>query len=142
MNQSDLSCYYIDEPLSDEEFSDVSATLIGPDAYFKTDATTIVQRRVPAVLPAPEPDGKYAKSPIEHVELVRANLLRAGIASDRGKQVVWVVPRDMRWAATFQLSIEAETGFYPYAVQRWRREEEQIIRSPVRVMDVNGLMGG
>ena len=52
-----LSCYYLDEPLSEEELQFVTQTLIGPWAKFRSGAAALVQKRVPAVLPMPDANG-------------------------------------------------------------------------------------
>lgn len=137
-----LSCYYLDEPLSDDELQFVQSTLIGPWAKFRTAASDLEQKRVPAVLPLPDADGIYAESREERAERVRSNLRHAGIRADAGRQVVWVMPRDADWDAIFQFAIREETGFAPYVAQRWFPEDGQLVRGRVRVIDTDMMLRG
>lgn len=137
-----LSCYYLDEPLADDELQFVSQVLIGPWARFRTGASAICQKRVPAVLPLPEADGTYAEGREQRAERVRANLRHAGIRADAGRQVVWVMPRDPEWDAIFQFAIREETGFGPYVAQRWFPENDTLVRGKVRVIDTQMLLRG
>ena len=135
-----LSCYYLDEPLSDDELQFVRSTLVGPWAKFRTAAGSLQQKRVPAVLPLPDEHGVYAESREERAERVRANLRHAGIRSDAGRQVVWIMPQDADWDAIFQFAIREETGFAPYVAQRWFREDGKLVRGQVRVVDTDMML--
>ncbi|HYD59559.1 MAG TPA: hypothetical protein VEC35_04355 [Noviherbaspirillum sp.] len=135
-----LSCYYLDVPLSDDELQFVSSTLIGPWAKFRTAASNLEQKRVPAVLPLPDANGVYAESKEERAARVRANLRHAGIRADAGRQVVWVMPRDADWDAIFQFAIREETGFAPYVAQRWFPEDGKLVRGHVRVIDTDMML--
>lgn len=137
-----LSCYYLDEPLSGHELQFVKQTLIGPWARFRTGASDLQQKRVPAVLPLPEADGSYAEGREERAERIRANLRHAGIRADAGHQVVWVMPRDPEWDAIFQFAIRAETGFGPYVVQRWLAEPGTRAARDIKVIDTHMLLRG
>jgi hypothetical protein len=134
-----LSCYYLDEPLADDELAFVTQALIGPWAKFKTGAAALEQRRVPAVLPAPDEHGAYVESREQRGERMRANLQHAGIRADAGHQVVWVMPRDSDWDAIFQFAIRAETGFAPFVAQRWFEQEGELVRGSVRVVNTQML---
>ena len=136
-----LPCYYLDEPLNEEELHFVQQTLIGPWARFKTGAADLEQKRVPAVLPLPDEHGVYAKSREQRAERMRTHLRHAGIRACNGRQVVWVMPRDMEWDAIFQFAIREETGYAPYVAQRWFQEEGVLARGPVRVVDTQMLIG-
>lgn len=135
-----LSCYYLDEPLNDEELQFVERTLLGAWATFPTGATTLIQKRVPAVLPTPNANGEYANSREYRAAQVRGNLRHASILKDAGKQVVWLMPRDNEWDAIFQFAIREETGWGPFAVQRWFIENAQSIRRSVRIVDTQKLI--
>lgn len=137
-----LSCYYLDEPLSDDELQFVSQALIGPWAKFRTGATSLVQKRVPAVLPLPDEHGVYAQDREERAGIVRANLRHAGIRADAGRQVVWATPRDNDWDAIFQFAIREETGVAPFVAQRWFDENGILVRGSVRVVDTQMLLRG
>lgn len=137
-----LSCYYLDEPLSENELQFVVRTLIGPWATFRTGASELQQRRVPAVLPMPEENGVYLESRERRAERMRTNLRHAGIQNDSGRQVVWVMPRDRDWDAIFQFAIRAETGFAPFVAQRWFEEQGMRVRGSVRVIDTQMLLRG
>lgn len=137
-----LSCYYLDEPLAEEERPFVERALLGHWAKFKTGATTLIEKRVPLVLPTPDAQGLYADTPEQRAAKVRANLRHAGIHADIGRQVAWIMPQDGDWDAVFQFAIREETGYAPFVVQRWYREHEQIVRGPVRVVDTQMLLSG
>jgi hypothetical protein len=136
-----LSCYYLDEPLNEAELLFVRQTLLGPWAKFWTGATTLVQRRVPLVVPAPGPHG-YALSREQRAQNIRRNLRRAGIQSDVGRQVVWVTPDNNDWDAVFQFAIRLETMFAPFVVQRNFGEPGRTIGRQPRVIDTHMLMRG
>lgn len=135
-----LPCYYLHEPLTDDELHFVRQTLIGPWAKFKTGAAEVEQRRVPAVMPLPDAHGVYAESREQRAERMRANLRHAGIRSYNGRQVVWVMPPDPEWDAIFQFAIREETGLAPYVAQRWFMENGVLVRGSVRVVDTQMLI--
>ncbi|GAB3542460.1 hypothetical protein GCM10027343_14470 [Noviherbaspirillum agri] len=137
-----LSCYYLDEPLADNELQFVSRTLVGPWATFRTRASDLEQRRVPAVLPTPDENGIYAENRERRAARMRANLRHAGIRADSGRQVVWVMPKDNEWDAIFQFAIREETGFAPFVAQRWFMEQGVLVRGSVRVIDTQMLLRG
>lgn len=132
-----LPCYYLDEPLNEAELDFVKQALVGPWAKFKTGAADIQQKRVPAVLPAPNEHGVYAESREQRAERVRANLRHAGIRASNGRQVVWVMARDVEWDAIFQFAIREETGYAPYVAQRWFVQNRELVRGPMRVLDTD-----
>lgn len=135
-----LPCYYLDEPLSDDELQFVRNTLIGPWARFKTHAGDLEQKRVPAVMPLPDAHGVYAESREQRAERMRANLRHAGIRAYNGRQVVWVMPRDTEWDAVFQFAIREETGLAPYVAQRWFAADGVLARGGMRVVDTQMLI--
>jgi len=137
-----LSCYYLDEALSDDELQFVTQTLTGPWAKFRTGASALMQKRVPAVLPMPDADGVYTEAREQRAERIRPNLQHAGIRADCGRQVVWVMPRDRDWDAIFQFAIREETGLAPYVAQRWFMEDGVQVRGRVRVVDTQMLLRG
>jgi hypothetical protein len=137
-----LSCYYLDEPLDEDDLQFVRNTLIGPWAKFRTSAVALEQRRVPGVLPLPNAEGIYAQTREQRAEGVRANLCHAGIRADRGRQVVWVMPRDSDWDAIFQFALREETGFGPFVAQRWFMQEGTLVRDRVRVVNTHMLLCG
>lgn len=135
-----LPCYYLDEALGEPELDFVRQSLIGPWAKFKTGAAGIEQKRVPAVLPAPDENGVYLESREQRAERMRANLRHAGIRAFNGRQVVWVMARDAEWDAIFQFAIREETGYAPYVVQRWFAENGGLVRGPARVVDTEMML--
>ncbi|RZI44425.1 hypothetical protein EGT07_03115 [Herbaspirillum sp. HC18] len=137
-----LSCYFLDEPLLDDDLDFVRQTLVGPWAKFRTRASDLEQKRVPSVLPMPDANGVYAENREQRAERIRANLRHAGIRADAGRQVVWVMPRDKEWDAIFQFAIREETGFAPYVAQRWFEENGVLVRGSVRVVDTHMLLRG
>ncbi|GIZ53122.1 hypothetical protein [Noviherbaspirillum aridicola] len=137
---STLSCYYLDEPLAEEEFAFAERTLIGPWARFRTRAAGLVQKRVPAVLPLPDESGRYQHTREQRAARMRANLRHAGIREDRGRQVVWVMPHDSEWDAIFQYAIREETGFGPWVAQRWYDEGGVLVRRELRLVDTQMLL--
>jgi len=137
-----LSCYYLDEALDEEEMRFVTRTLIGPWARFKTGATALRQKRVPLVLPTPDPHGIHTHDREQRAQGIRSNLRHAGIHADCGRQVVWVTPRDADWDAIFQFAIHEETGFGPFVAQRWFLHDGVLVRGPLRVVDTQMLWRG
>ncbi|RJG02772.1 hypothetical protein [Noviherbaspirillum sedimenti] len=137
-----LSCYFLDDPLSDDERRLVEQALLGPWAKFRTSATALAEKRVPVVLPLPDASGSFGASPEQRAGRVRGNLRHAGIVGDAGRQVVWVMPRDSEWDAIFQFAIREETGFAPYVLQRWFRHGEEIVRGPARLVNTQMLIEG
>lgn len=137
-----ISCYFMDQPLEQEERDFVTRTLLGPWAKFRTGAASIKERRVPLVLPAPSADGALGYSAEQRTEQARRNLQHAGIREDAGRQVIWVMPADREWDAIFQFAIRVETGFGPYVVQRWYREQDRLVRGATRVVDTQMLLRG
>jgi hypothetical protein len=135
-----LSCYYLDEPLSDHERHFVESVLLGPWARFKTGATSLSEKRVPLVLPMPNEDGTYDESREERAEHVRLHLRHAGIRNDNGRQVAWVAPRDTEWDAIFQFAIREETGLAPFVVQRWFVQGDTSARGEPRVIDTQMMI--
>ncbi|HEY8606014.1 MAG TPA: hypothetical protein VIM12_02720 [Noviherbaspirillum sp.] len=139
---STLGCYFLDEPLTEEELAFAVRTLIGPWARFRSGASGLVQRRVPGVLPLPDADGSFRASRERRAGQVRANLRHAGIRQDGGRQVVWVMPKDTDWDAIFQYAIREETGYGPYVAQRWYLEDGVLMRRALRLVDTQMLLGG
>jgi hypothetical protein len=137
-----LSCYYLDQPLADDDLRFTGKVLLGPWAKFKTGAAALVQKRVPLVVPAPDAHGVYAENREQRAERVRLNLQHAGIRADNGRQVVWVMPRDTEWDAIFQFAIREETGLAPFVVQRWFIENGMSVRKEARVVDTQMLIQG
>lgn len=137
-----LSCYYLDEPLDEEEMRFVMHTLIGPWARFRTGATVLQQKRVPAILPLPDADGRYVQSREQRAWGLRKHLHRAGIHADCGRQVLWVTPRDTEWDAIFQFAIHHETGFGPFVAQRRFAEDGTPVPGALRVIDTHMLLRG
>lgn len=137
-----LSCYFLDLPMSAAERSLVERTLLGPWARFKTGATALAERRVPNVLPLPDEFGRFADTREQRAERIRANLRHAGIDADTNRQVVWVMPCDSEWDAIFQFAIREETGFAPYVLQRWFRENGELTQREPRIVDTQMLLQG
>lgn len=137
-----LSCYYLDQALAGDDLQFVEQSLIGPWSKFRTDASALEQKRVPAVLPAPNEGGAYMEDREHRARLIQANLRHAGIRADSGRQVVWVTPRDADWDAIFQFAIRAETGFAPFVAQRWFVENGILVRGSMRVIDAQMLLHG
>jgi hypothetical protein len=137
-----LSCYYLDAPLAANELPFIRQALLGPWAKFKTGASSLVQKRVPVVLPVPDQRGLYPEDREQRAEGVRGNLRHAGIRTDAGHQVVWVMPRDAEWDAIFQFAIRLETGFAPFVAQRWFMENGKPVRGDVRIVNTHMLIQG
>jgi hypothetical protein len=135
-----LSCYYLDAPLSENELGFVEQTLLGPWARFKTGAAALAQKRVPAVLPLPDEHGIFEEDREQRARRVRSNLRHAGIQADNGRQVVWVMPRDLAWDAVFQFAIRLETGYAPFVAQRWFMENGVPVRGRIRIVDTQMLV--
>lgn len=137
-----LNCYYLDEPLTPEERKFAEETLIGANSYYATGATSLVEKRVPNLLPVLDENSSFSDDVTARIQLVKKNLRKAGIRSDGGKQVVFVMPKDIGWSGVFQMAIHEETGFSPYAIQRWYYDEDEPERRDPRILDVHGMIGG
>jgi hypothetical protein len=137
-----LSCYFLDEPLNEDELGFTLKALLGPWSKFKSPASGLAQKRVPFVVPTPDAEGHYAGSREQRAARIVGNLRRAGLSGDIGRRVVWVMPRDISWDAIFQYAIRIETGNAPYVVQRWFLDRGTLMRGQVRVIDTQMLMEG
>ncbi len=137
-----LNCYYLDEPLSDDELAFATRVLIGPCARFPTEAHGLRQVRVPAVLPLPDAQGRFAQGREERARQMRQNLRHAGVHADAGRRVLWVMPHDSEWDAIFRFAIREETGFGPFVAQRWFDHGTQRVRGGLRVIDTDMLLRG
>lgn len=133
--------YYLDEQLGDHELHEVLSAVRSFVAK-PVPVESAEQVRVPGVLPLPDKDGLFKEGGAEtHTTIVRRNLINAGIHNDRGKQVVWVMPKQAYWGNIFQMAIFEETGFFPYMVQRWYMDESgEMKRGDLRVINAHGLM--
>ena len=134
-----MRIYYMDEPLNKEEWQSIKNFLAERDGVNSIKA--VEQIRVPMVLPIPGTNGKFKEDITERINLIKNNLLKAGLRRDQGSQIVWVLPRDLDWGSIFQMAIYEITGFFPYIVQRWFYLDEQIIRRDIRLIDGHGMMG-
>ncbi|QEM69106.1 hypothetical protein FO488_13670 [Geobacter sp. FeAm09] len=138
-----MRIYYLDEPLSNDELTFVTKSVLEKDFSELVSVKLFEQIRVPGVWPAPNTNGKYKEtSPEPHIALVRKNIQKAGIFRDVGKQVVWVMPKATYWGAIFQMAIFEETGYYPYVAQRWYVEDGESVKGDLRLIDGHGMMGG
>jgi len=137
-----LSCYYLDDPLSDDERRLVEQSLLGPWAKFRTGAAIFLEKRVPAVLPLPDASGHFYGTQEQRAGLIHGHLRHAGIMEDAGHQVVWVMPEDREWDAIFQFAIRESTGFGPYVVQRWFDRGALRERGRARIVDTQMLIDG
>lgn len=134
-----IPVYYLDEPLSDEDETFVVESLAAREGVSLT--SKITQNRVATVLPA-HVDGS-PRELASDTELLKKHLVRAGLRKDAGRQVVWAMPKDTAWGVRFQLSIFEITGFYPYVLQRWSRNEDgSLVKRDTRLIDGHGMMGG
>ena len=98
------------------------------------------QKKVTCLLPASGKDGTFADSPGRLIDMVKMNLARAGIAGQKGLQVVWLVPKDAVWGSLFQVALYEETGFFPVTVHRWRFDGERMVKKGLVIMDGQGMM--
>ena len=124
--------YYFDAALSEEDVTFVLESL--------EIETPCEQVRIPHVLPADAP--KWDEQTFhKHQGLLCAALRNAGIATDRGKQVILVAPGQMYWYSVLLHAVYAETGAFPWLVQT--REQRHVIGNPgeTRILDAHGLMG-
>lgn len=136
-----LRIYYLDEPLDNDELEFLKEVMCEWET-FKT-IQEIEQIRVPAVFPTRNTEGMYDGSIGDNIELVKNNLLKAGIADDIGTQVVLVQPKELFWGASCTTAIGDITGFLPYVIQRWflDNETDEWYRDEPRVIDSHGAFG-
>lgn len=143
-----LSCYYLDEALSPAERDLVAQTLLGPWARFKTGAQELSEWRVPNVLPLFDGQDNSALAQEAQAEKLVRNLRHAGISRDKGIQVLWVAPAEMRWDALFHFAIMKETGMAPFVLQRWFVQGDrgdrgdQVERGQAKIFDTHMLRFG
>jgi hypothetical protein len=134
-----LRAYFHDEPLLPEELAFLREAFLGPAARWPTGADAIEERKVPGALPE-DPGAPAAMEAL--AETIRQHLRSAGIADDHGRQVIWVMPKAVRWSVVFQDAIAAETGLHPFVVQRWRFDlgaGEATRRAP-KILDLEAMM--
>lgn len=127
-----MRVYFFDSPLSNE------------DVLFVQDALDVLgsvdQVRIPHVLPAEQPEWSEENFR-KHQALVCAALRNAGIAKDRGVQVVLVAPRHMYWYSVLLHATYAETGAFPWLVQTASQRAAIGNEGATRILDTHGLMG-
>ncbi len=131
-----LSCYYVDEPLTPDEHQFAIDTLTGPGADFQTGATSLVEKRVLWL------STSARELTDADVERARKRLRDAGIQADVGRQVLFIIPRELSAARIFQAAIHAETGFYPFTLQRWNYALAEPEPDEPRIIDIHGLTCG
>jgi hypothetical protein len=137
----ELNCYFLDEPLSRSEENAVSLALVEHGVIDSIEVCKLNQIRVPLVVPAPEKSGTL-RDPVEkRIEIFQRNLRKAGIGSDVGRRVLWLIPKDeIFWGVISIESIFQETGFYPYVVRRRSRQGNELVRHEPWVIDGHGMM--
>lgn len=137
----EFSCFFLDEPLTESEREAVLCALIEYGLIRPNEDCSLKQIRVPLIVPAPEKGG-HVKEPVERrIEILRRNLRRAGIASEIGHRVLWLMPKDeIFWGVISVESIFQETGYYPYLVKRWDRKGDKVIRHQPQVINSHAMM--
>lgn len=136
-----LNIYYLDDPLTDEELEFLKETLCEWETF--KSIQDIRQVRVPSVFPSKNIDGKYEGNISERIELVKKNLINAGIQQDIGTQVVWIQPKEVHWGVTCSTAIGDITGFLPYIIQRWffDNDKDDWYRDSPRITDSHSAFG-
>lgn len=126
-----MRIYYLEDQLSDDDVAFVRVAL--------GFAGVCSQVRIPHVLPA-QPKTLTEQVFRRHQRLLRTALRHAGIADDRGTQVVLVAPSKMYWYSVLLNAVYSETGAFPWLVQT--REQREAIGNPgeTRILDAQGLM--
>jgi hypothetical protein len=125
-----MHVYYLDEPLSPEEESDLSEML----------EVEIEQVRIPHLLPAPD-EHMTLEAALAGAEDAAVCLPKAaGILKDVGQRVGLVIPIDMLTYGGFSETIFALTGHYPFAIQTARHRETKGAPGSLRVFDMHGMM--
>lgn len=127
-----MRVYYLEDRLSAEDASFVQDAM--------DDASEIQHVRIPHVLPTSRPTWsrqEYHKNE----RLLRAALKHAGIARDRGAQVLLVAPKQPYWYAVLINAVHAETGTFPWLIQTAAQREAIGNPGETRILDTHGLMG-
>lgn len=127
-----MRVYYLDEMLSAEDTSFVQEAM--------DDMNAVQHVRIPHVLPTCQPtwsQQEYHK----HERLLRAALKNAGVATDRGEQVLLVAPKQPYWYAVLINAVYAETGAFPWLIQTAAQREAIGNPGETRILDTHGLMG-
>lgn len=127
-----MNIYYLDEPLSPEDESDVAEML----------EVEVEQVRIPNLLPVPD-ESVTLEAALAGVEDAAVSLLKAaGIVRDAGRQVGLVIPMGMLSYGGFSEAIFSLTGYYPFAIQTGRHREAKGVPGSLRVFDMHGMMTG
>lgn len=134
-----MRIYYIDEPLNNSDLVLLKEAISSRDGLRALQK--IEQIKIPCVLPM---DSDLSNMDTRKVlELIKGNLLNAGVGNDCGIQVVFVMPQTTHWGVKFQMAIMELTGIGPYTFQRWRVDEDgKSYRGNSRVIDTHGMFGG
>ena len=139
MSSLPLPVYYLDEPLAGHELAFACEALA--DLEGTGPSLRIEQFRVPSLLPVR--DAEAAGTLTGDVKLVQRHLLRAGMQRHAGRQIGWVMPKELAWGLRLQEAIWSVTGYYPYMIQRWIPDYagHLTVRS-MRVTDLHAALGG
>ncbi|MCA9232649.1 MAG: hypothetical protein KDA57_18510 [Planctomycetales bacterium] len=139
MSSEAFPVYYLDEPLSGDELAYACEAL--GDFEGAGLSLSIEQIRVPSVLPVRDEEATATLS--GDVKLVQRHLTRAGMQRHAGRQIAWVMPKELAWGLRLQEAIWLVTGYYPYMIQRWTPDDEgQLTVRSMRVTDLHAALGG
>jgi hypothetical protein len=127
-----MRVYYLDRPLSPEEFREASELL----------KVNLDQVQIPYVLPAPGRRGDHPDRPPIDEAAASPPLRAAGILKDAGQRVGLVIPGDMHWYAGFSHAIYTLTGYFPFLVQTAEHREKIGNPGHLRIVDMHGMMTG
>ncbi|HYW02918.1 MAG TPA: hypothetical protein VFA86_03165 [Gammaproteobacteria bacterium] len=130
-----MDIYFIDRPLTGDELSELGRLLAGSFAWFHDRA--ICQRRVPAVLPAPGPHGRYALALPRYIRLFHKHFQRAGAAQSRDQSLALLLPlASDPMAGTLAIALREVAGRLPHIILRRPGEPPRLeIVDPSRLLN-------
>ena len=136
-----MKILYYDEPLSDEDLEFTTRYVVekkGLKAIQKLKQVEIA-KPITLNLVSTDSDEKLHRD----LDILKGNLRRAGVSTNSGRNIMWVMPKETAWGARYSLAIEELTGYKPYTLQRWTYDEERgMYRGEARIIDAHGLMFG
>lgn len=125
-----MNVYFVDRPLTDEQLTELGRVLRG--SYSVRIELALRQRRLPAVLLAPDLDGRHPLPLRSYVPLLATHFRRVGLA--RGLPAALVLPQASPLAGAIALALKSVLGRAPYLVAR--RDDDS---ASVRVIRPNAI---
>ncbi len=131
-----MLAFYIDEPLSDNEQTEVIEQI-------RNLSTNFIDKLEFKQITEPIPDNQ---SNLTHAEIVKAfeNILIT-LGAPAGVQSVFILPKGgLSWGMLLQIAFKNVSSFYPFVVQPWEMSKDRTYqrRKNVIVADINSTISG